>query len=391
MGSHPKSPGELAATNPAAYGVLLAALAATYDMHLAPAMHTVTLYESESVHIPNWWDGEGLISPIEYTTFALGAAPVGALVSYAAGPQTESCYLSVDEAKALLGGAGDPAVAQRVGSCVTFQNNSLTTMQAVEVARTCAGAGCAGEAGSKVLAAIGTTVLSGMIDSLAGQLTDMIIGEWLIGRYVGVWYEDDDDEGIGELHGYVRMHMLEDSAGFLLVEGEEVVFDTDHGPWIHRRTSRGGEFVSVDGRLHYQYQPYRLNGLNGGVSDHEWWIRRIGPEIVGTWSGMNDNDTFTLEIDGSGAVMLTVSGAKQSGWLEQNQHLDGDESGNYIYDERGFPKINYCGDLLMAFPEANEAQNWRYCMNDEKTEMYVQVPPYGDTYWGDWNLELIRQ
>ena len=381
-----KSPAELAATDPVAYGTLLAALAPMYDMHLEPAMHTVTLRETVR-RSPDTWR---FIPPIEYTTLVLGAAPVGALVSHAGVPQTESCYLSVDNAQALLGGSGDPAVSQRVASCVTFQDSSLTTMQAVEAARTCAGGGCAGEAGSKVLAAIGATVLSGMIDGLAAQLTDMIIGEWLMGWYIGIWSDDDDGDGLGELNEYAVMHILEDSSGFLL--GEEETFDTDLGPWMHRRTSRGGEFVSVDGRLHYRFIPEYLNGLVGGALDHDWWMWRTGQEVVGTWSGMDDDDdTYTLEIDGRGEVVLTVSGAEQRGWLEHDQHLDNDEDDNPAFNDMGFPMINFCGELLMAFPDADQVQLWRYCMNDQKTEMAVQVPPYGGEDWGDWNLILFRQ
>ena len=380
-----KSPAELAATDPVAYGALLAALAPMYDMHLEPAMHTVTLRES-IMRSPDDWR---FIPPIEYTTLVLGATPIGALVSNAGVQQTESCYLSVDDAHALLGGSGDPTVSQRVTSCGTFQDSSLTTMQAVEVARTCAGGGCAGEAGSKVLAAIGATVLSGMIDGLAAQLTDMIIGEWLMGWYIGMWYDDDDDDGLGELNEYAVMHLLEDSSGFLFV-GEEETFDTDLGPWMHRRTNRGGEFVSVDGRLHYRFISEYLNGLIGGSLDHDWWMWRIGQEVVGTWSGMDDDDaTYTLEIDGRGEFVLTVSGAEQRGWVRHDPHLD-DEDGTLFFDDMGFPIINMCGNLEMIFPDADQVQNWRYCMHDE-TEMGVQVPPYGGEDWGDWNLFLYRK
>ena len=175
-----KTPAELAVVSPAAYGALLAALVSVYDKHLAPAMHTVTL---RGTAVPDPHDP--FIPPIDLTTLAVSAAQAGALASQPPVQQTESCYLSVDEAMTWHG-SGNPALAQRVGSCIAFSNSSLSTMQAVEVARTCAGGGCSGEAGRRVLAAIGATLLHGMIDSMAVQLTDMIIAEWLLGWYVAV-------------------------------------------------------------------------------------------------------------------------------------------------------------------------------------------------------------
>ena len=380
-----KTPAELAAASPAAYAALLAALAPIYDMHLDPTMHTVTLRET-AVRDPR----DRFIPPIDLTTLAVGAAPVQGLVSQPAGEQTESCYLSVDETTALLGGSGDPAAARRVAACATFPGSSLSTMQAVEVARTCAGGGCAGEAGFPVLAAIGATVLSGMIDSLAVQLTDMLIGEWLMGTYVQFHVDDDDDDGIGELHEYALMHMTEDSAGFRIVYMGTVDVEVNLGPWKHRRTSRGGEFVSVDGWLHYEYFTDRINGLVGGAPGHNWWMRRIDRTVLGTWSGMNDDDTFTLEIDGRGTVVLTVSGEEQEGWIEHEVHLEDDDD-NFIFDDRGFPVPNGCGDLRMMFPSSGEAQRWRYCIDDEdETMMYAEPPPHDPEDW-DLDLVLIRQ
>ena len=382
-----ETPAELAAASPA-YGVLLAALVAAYDKHLPPAMHTVTLRETA---LPD--EDDPFIPPIDLTTLALGAAHVGALVSQPAVEQTESCYLSVDEATAALG-SSDPAAAQRVASCITFSGPSLSPMQAGELVRTCAGGGCSGEAGRQVLAALGATVLHGLIDSMAQQLIDMVIAKWLMGWYVGVWWEDDDDDGIGELREYVRMHILEDSAGFkgfFRDDGElELAVDTELGPWIHRRTSSGGEFVSGEGRLHYEYLADRL-GLSGGAPDHNWWMLRIGDEFVGTWSGMNGDGTYTLEIDGRGAVVLTVSGEVKHGWIEPDQHLRDDDRGNFILDDRGFPVFNGCGDLVMLFPEADEVQEWRYCLEDDHTVMDAEVPPFDPDEEWDLNLQLIRQ
>ena len=386
-----KTPAELALASPAAFGALLAALVPVYDKHLPPAMHTVTLRESA---VPE--EGERFIRPIDLTTLALGAAHVGALASQPSMPQTQSCYLSADEATML--GSGDPAVAHRVGTCVSFSGSSLSTMQAVEVARTCAGGGCSGVAGRQVLAAIGATVLHGMVDDMAGQLTDMIIAEWWLGWYVGLWWEDDDDDGIGEINEYELMYILEDRAGFagFFRDDEdseaELAFELELGPWTHRRTSRGGEFVDGGAdRLQYEYIADHLNRLAGGAEGHRFWMARIGREVVGTWSGMNDDGTYTLEIDGRGAIVLTVSGDMKHGWIEHEQHLREDERGNLVYDDMGFPMLNRCGELRMLFPDADEVQAWRYCVNEEYTFMEAQVPPYDrDKDWA-YNLELIRQ
>ena len=309
-----KTPAEVALASPAAFGALLAALVPVYDKHLPPALHTVTLRETA---MPE--EDELFIPPIDLAAFALAAAHVGALASQPPVAQTESCYLSVDEATSWLG-SGNPVVAQRVGACVTFSDSSLSTMQAIEVARACVRGGCSGVAGRRVLGAIGATVLHGMIDGMAPQLTDMIIAEWLLGWYVGLWWDDDDEDGIGEIIEYVLMHILEDRAGFagFFREDEdsepELAFDLEIGPWTHRRTSSGGEFVGGGaGRLHYEYIADRLNWLRGGAEDHGWWMARIGREVVGTWSGMNDDGTYTLEIDGRGAVVLTVSGEEKRG------------------------------------------------------------------------------
>jgi hypothetical protein len=401
-----KSPAELAAASPVAYAALLAILAPVYDMHLAPTMHTVTLRENV-IH-----DGEdGFIPPIDLTTLSVGAAPVEALVGQAAVERTESCYLSVDEAAGLLGGSGDPAAALRVAACVTFSSNSLTAMQAVEVARTCAAGGCAGAAGRPVLAALGTTVLFGMIDSLGVQLTDMIIGEWLMGWYVGLGHVDDDDnDGIGAFDEWVLMYMTEDSARFRLFEEGRVEVDTNLGPWMHRRTNSGGlrtnsggEFVSADGLLHYEYIGDHWNVLVGSASGHNWWIRRIDPTVAGTWSGMSDDNqdhshviysddpTFSLEIDVRGAVVLTVSGTEQRGWIHHKVHFQEEDHGNFIFDDRGFPVPNGCGELEMLFPDSGMAQKWRYCLEDDATMMYAEAPPYDlDEDW-NFNLVLTRQ
>ena len=381
-----KTPAEVALASPAAFGALLAALVPVYDKHLPPAMHTVTLRETV---MP---DGDDPIIPsIDLTTLSLGAAHVGSLASQPPVGQTESCYLSVNEVAAL--DAGDPAVARRVGACITFSGSSLSAMQAVEVARTCAIGGCSGEAGRRVLAAIGATVLHGLIDSMAVQLTDMIIAEWLMGWYVSlVDWEDDDGDAIGEFHAYALMHIREDSAHYFKVENGEVEVDMELGPWTHHRTSTGGEFVGAERRLHYKYVGYRLHALRGGVPpDDTLWMARIGDELVGTWSGMSDDDTYTVKIDRRGAVELTVSGQVQRGWIEHDQHFEEGRRGDYTLDDYGFPVINGCGVLAMMFPDAGELQMWNYCLDDDRAVMAAQAPPYDRENDWDLNLELTRQ
>ena len=380
-----KTPAELAVASPAAFGALLAALVPVYDKHLPPAMHTVTLRETA---VPD--EEDPFIPPIDLTTLALRAAQVGAVAGQPPVQRTESCYLSVDEAMTWHG-SGNSALAQRVASCIDFSNSSLSTMQAVEVARTCAGAGCSGEAGRRALAAIGATMIHGMIDRMAIQLTDMVIAEWLVGWYIGLWYDDHDDDAIGEINTYEVMHILEDSAGLLHGnEDGEVEVIIELGPWIHRRTSTGGEFVGVEGRLHYQYVGDRMNVLIGSAVGHDAWMHRVGDELVGTWSGINDDATYTLDIDGRGSVVLTVSGEVRRGWINHEQHLREDDRGNFLYD-MGFPMLNGCGDLRMMFPDTDEVQAWRYCLIDDNTTMEAQVPPYdGHEDWA-FNLELTRQ
>ena len=381
-----KTPAELAAANPAAYAALLAAVVPAYDKHLAPATHTVTLRENV-MPVPD----HRFLPPIDLTTFTLGAAHVAALSSQPPVERTESCYLSVGEATTLLG-SGDPALTQRAASCIVFSDSGLSTMQAVEVARTCAGGGCSGEAGRQVLTAIAATVVHGMIDSMTSQVTDMVIAEWLMGSYVGSHWVDDDRDAIGELRGYVVMHILEDRAGFFLEnENGEVEVDTELGPWIHRRRSGGGEFASADERLHYRYIVDHLHVLIGGAPDHDLWMRRIGHELGGTWSGRSDDDTYTLEIDERGVVVLTVSGEVKRGWMERHRHHRDDDRDNFVLDNRGFPVPSGCGALVMLFPDSDEAQEWRFCLDDDDTMiMHAQAPPYDPDEEWDLNLELTR-
>ena len=85
-------------------------------------------------------------------------------------------------------------------------------------------------------------------------------------------------------------------------------------------------------------------------------MRRLDRTLVGTWSGMNDADTFTLEIDEQGCRRVDRSGAEQHGWIQHEQHLEDDHSENFIFDDMGFPVPNGCGALRMLFPDADEVQ-----------------------------------
>ena len=57
----------------------------------------------------------------------------------------------------------------------------------------------------------------------------------------------------------------------------------------------------------------------------------------------------------------------------------------------GYPMLNGCGNFRMLFPDGDEVQEWRYCINDEYTEMEAQAPPYDREEDWDLNLVLIRQ
>ena len=103
---------------------------------------------------------------------------------------------------------------------------------------------------------------------------------------------------------------------------------------------------------------------------------------------MSETDTYELAIGIDGDVMLTTSGVTMNGFVEHGQHHEGEER-SLIFDENGYPVLNLCGNLRMAFPDSDEVQDWRYCIDGEALDiMYADIPPYAD----DWNpnVELTR-
>ena len=376
---------ELAAANPKVLA-LLAALVPAYDKHIPATPFTARIRET-AMPVPN----DPFIPPIALGSFSVGAATVAALATQPSAARTASCYLTTTEAETLLG-PGDPALAQRVAACVSSSpHTGLSTMQAVEVARTCGSAGCSGAAARQTLAAVGATVLHRLVAGTADELSNMVLAGWFTGTWFGLGWDDDDDDGIGELHEYAVMQIGDSSAGFVCCYREQEAA-VELGPWSHRQTRAGGEFYSGDQVLQYQYLAFPLHTIRGGADGHDWWMARVGPEIVGTWSGMSDTDTYELAIGTDGSVVLTTSGVTMNGFVEHEQHFRSEEDDwdNLIFDESGYPVLNLCGNLRMAFPGADEVQNWRYCIDDDTLDMmYVDIPPYHPDDW-DTNVALTR-
>jgi hypothetical protein len=379
---------ELAAANPKVLA-LLSALVPAYDKHIPATAFTVRIRETA---MPD--PQETFIPPITFGTFSVGAGTVAAIATQPSAARTESCYLTTTEAETLLG-PGDPMLAQRVAACVSSSpHTGLSTMQAVEVARTCGSAGCRGAAARQTLAAVGATVLHRLVAGTADELSNMVLAGWFTGTWFGLGWDNDDGDGIGELHEYAVMQIGDSSAEFVCCHKDQQEAEVELGPWSHRQTRAGGEFYSGDQVLQYRYLSYPLHRIRGGVVGHDWWMARVGPEIVGTWSGMSDTDTYELAIGTDGDVMLTTSGVTMSGFVEHEQHHESEEDDwhNLIFDENGYPVLNLCGNLRMAFPSADEVQDWRYCIDWESTDMMsAKIPPYEDE--DDWNLniDLIRQ
>ena len=380
---------ELAASNPKVTA-LLSVLVPAYDKHIPATAFTVRIRETA---MPNPYDP--FIPAIAIGSFSVGAGSVAAITTQPGAERTESCYLTTTEAETLIG-PGDPMLAQRVAACVSSSpHTGLSTMQAVEVARMCGSAGCSGAAARQTLAAVGATVLHSLVAGTADELSNMVLAGWFTGTWVGLGWDNDDGDGIGELHEYSVMQVGTSSATFVLAvrdaDNEDV--EVELGPWSHRQTRAGGEFYSGDTVLQYQYQSDRLNAVHGGASGHDWWMRRVSPEIVGTWSGMSDTDTYELEIGIDGGVMLTTSGVTMNGFVDHEPHLEyeGDNYRELIFDEDGYPVLNGCGNLRMAFPDSDEVQNWRYCISEENMNMMdAAIPPYDPKDEWNLNVELIR-
>ena len=283
-------------------------------------------------------------------------------------------------------------LAQRVAACVSSSpHTGLSTMQAVEVARTCGSAGCSGAAARQTLAAVGATVLYSLVAGTADELSNMVLAGWFTGTWFGLGWDNDDGDGIGELHEYAVMQIDDSSAEFVCCHRDQQEAEVELGPWSHRQTRLGGEFYSGEEVLHYEYIPDHLHTIRGGASGHDWWMRRVGYEIVGTWSGMSDTATYELVIGIDGGVMLTTSGVTMNGFVEHGQHLEEVEGRKeFIFDENGYPVLNLCGNLRMAFPDSDEVQDWRYCIDDQTLDiMYADIPPY-DPEEGNLNVELTR-
>ena len=374
---------ELAASNPKVTA-LLSVLVPAYDKHIPATAFTVRIRET-AMRNPQ----DPFIPEIAIGSFSVGAGSVAAIATQPGAERTESCYLTTTEAETLLG-PGDPMLAQRVAACVS-SSPGLSTMQAVEVARTCGSAGCSGAAARQTLAAVGATVLHSLVAGTAAELSNMVLAGWFTGTWVGLGWDNDDDDGIGELHEYAVMQIDSSNANYSVVTENGEESKVELGPWSHRQTRLGGEFYSGDKVLQYQYRSYPLHAIRGGAVGHYWWMARVSPEIVGTWSGMSETDTYQLTIGIDGGVMLTTSGVTMNGFVEHEQHHEGEEDKerSLIFDENGYPVLNFCGNLRMAFPDSDEVQNWRYCIDDQTLDMmYADIPPYDD----DWNLnvELTR-
>ena len=373
---------ELAASNPKVTA-LLSVLVPAYDKHIPATAFTVRIRETA---MPNPYDP--FIPAIAIGSFSVGAGSVAAITTQPGAERTESCYLTITEAETLLG-PGDPMLAQRVAACVSSSpHTGLSTMQAVEVARTCGSAGCSGAAARQTLAAVGATVLHRLVAGTADELSNMVLAGWFTGTWFGLGWDDNDGDGIGELHEYAVMQIDDSSAEFVCCHRDQQEAEVELGPWSHRQTRLGGEFYSGDTVLQYQYQSSSLHRIRGGSSGHDWWMARVGHEIVGTWSGMSETDTYELAIGIDGDVMLTTSGVTMNGFVEHEQHHEGEER-SLIFDENGYPVLNLCGNLRMAFPDSDEVQDWRYCIDGEALDiMYADIPPYAD----DWNpnVELTR-
>ena len=382
---------ELAASTPQVLA-LLSAVAPAYDKHVPATAFTVRIRET-AMPSPN----DPFIPPIALGSYSVGAGTVAAISTHPTASRTKSCYLTTNEVDILLG-QGDPALAQRVAACVSASSHTgLSTMQAVEVARVCGSAGCTGSAARQKLAAVGLTVLHRLVADTADQLSNIVLAGWFTGTWYGLNWGDDDDDGIGDLHEYAVMQIRDSSARFVCCHGgdEQQQDEVELGPWSHRETRAGGEFYSGDEALEYRYLSYPLHSIRGGTVDHDWWLARVGSEVVGTWSGMSDSDSYELVIGADGTVVLTTSGVTMNGIVVHEQHHEDedeeDDDHELIFDQDGYPVLNYCGNLLMAFPSADEVQNWRYCIDSEgnMNTMYVDIPPYRPHDW-DLDVELNR-
>lgn len=366
---------------------MLAALAPVYGKHVPAATFSPTIREGVT---PDPGEEREFIPQITLGTYPATADVAVRIAGKAGAARTTSCYLTTEEA-ALLTGTGDDDAAARIAACSTFAG-SLSAMQAVELARTCPDGECAGAAGRGILAAVGATVLHGLAAEMADELSNMVTAGWLLGSWVDVAWDDDDEDGVGTVHEIVILDVHRTGADWVVREDDLQRLEAlSLGPWSHRATRRaGGELSSGDELIDYEYIPDKMNTIVA----RGWRVYRVTPQIVGTWTGTNGSTAYELAIDRDGQATLKVSGMTKSGVVEHNEHYheEGPDDRIVLMDD-GRPVLNGCGNLLFALGEGanpqptelTEGQEWRYCIDEDNPNMmYAQAPPHGD----DWMLDI---
>ena len=372
---------------------LLAALAPVYDKHFAATTSTATI--RQDVPAPLGDEAGRLIPPITLGTYRVEAGTAARIAAKSGAELTTSCYLTTTEA-ALLTGAGDDALTSRAAACAPF-TGSLSAMQAVEIGRTCGGGGCKGAAARGMLAAVGATMLHGLVADVAAELSNMVVGSWFMGTWVSISWDHNDD-GIGTINEILTLKLHETGGEYMVADynDPEGGRTTQLGPWSHHPTSGGrGEFSSGDKVIQYEYIDDKLYSIRGGLPGDGWWMSKVGLEIVGTWTGTSDTTTYELTIDEEADVAVTTSGVMKGGVIEHDQHYEDyrirDKEYVLLMDD-GRPELNGCGTMLFALgpgsnpTERTEGHEWRYCIDlrEDPNSMWAQPPPYDPEE--DWDL-----
>ena len=142
--------------------------------------------------------------------------------------------------------------------------------------------------------------------------------------------------------------------------------------------------------IDYEYIPDKMNTIVA----RGWWVYRVNPQIVGTWTGTNASAAYELAIGRDGQATLKTSGITESGVVGHNEHYqDEGADDRIVLMDDGRPVLNGCGNPRFALGEgANpqpptelKVQEWRYCINEDNLNMmYAQAPPHGD----DWMLDI---
>ena len=477
---------------------LLAALAPVYDKHFAATTSTATI--RQDVPAPLGDEAGRLIPPITLGTYRVEAGTAARIAAKSGAELTTSCYLTTTEA-ALLTGAGDDALTSRAAACAPFTGSlsamqavdgrtcggggckgaaargmlaavgatmlhglvadvaaelsnmvvgswfmgtwvsiswdhnddgigtineiltlklhetggeymvadyndpeggapftgSLSAMQAVEIGRTCGGGGCKGAAARGMLAAVGATMLHGLVADVAAELSNMVVGSWFMGTWVSISWDHNDD-GIGTINEILTLKLHETGGEYMVADynDPEGGRTTQLGPWSHHPTSGGrGEFSSGDKVIQYEYIDDKLYSIRGGLPGDGWWMSKVGLEIVGTWTGTSDTTTYELTIDEEADVAVTTSGVMKGGVIEHDQHYEDyrirDKEYVLLMDD-GRPELNGCGTMLFALgpgsnpTERTEGHEWRYCIDlrEDPNSMWAQPPPYDPEE--DWDL-----